>query len=46
MNHGDEDRAAAIEREIADAKANFARWYPGIVLPPGYDYSEPARCAL
>lgn len=33
MNHGDEDRAAAIEREIADAKANFARWYTVNVSP-------------
>ncbi len=35
--------AAALEREIADAKANLARQYPDIVLPPGYDYSEPAQ---
>ena len=36
-----EAERAAIESEITDAKANLARRYPDLVLPPGYDYSEP-----
>ena len=34
---------AKIEQEIADAKAFIAEQYPDLVLPPGYDYSEPVE---